>query len=714
MRRLFTFGLFLLIAAMVSPALADQAHNPMASPPATTQTPTGGVGESVPVLKIQGRRSISSASDQVVRQQDFEYLPRNTPSDVVRVVPGLQVSQHTGGAKAYQYSLRGFDAEHGQDLAVYFDGIPLNEASHVHGHGYLDLHFLIPEVLERIEVLKGPYDPLYGNFAVAGTINLVPCSAAERGDKHQAKLGVSAGSFNFGRAFIAGAYSGQRQQYCAAADLESTAGYTDPGQAQAYRAFAKYRAQPQSRLTVDLLVTAYDQRSAVADVVPERNVLAGASRYRGLDPSAAVNSSRYLLGNRWRWQQGVHNMEGLVYGQFKTTAIYSNTTYFLYDPTNGDQRGQYDRRWFGGATLNDRWSLMLGKVAWTGVSGIEYKLDNVQQSLAATTSRQILDRLTNVGFKEQAFAWYWRNDLDLTAWLRLVGGTRIDAIAYQGDGQVDVEIFDVTSNTQLTLQDQSITWRDAAWAVSPKASMIFQPLVDWNLFLNYGEGFFSNPSLRQAVAGSSQIPKARGAELGTRGFLLNHKLTLAGAAWWAHKQSDVLFDGESGLAVPIGATERFGVDGELRCHVWEWLYAGLDVTYTLSRFVNGHAPLPNIPKWTQTHLLAVQHRLNARALPDSATENSLLHAAIRGRHVGRRQLALGFYDRPYYVVDAELGVENNNWEASLAAVNVFNQTWRDGVFAYTSRPSASEPAYTGLHFTPGTPLSLKLTLTAKF
>jgi len=150
--------------------------------------------KTLPEVEVVEHRAMSFASDSAVRRKDFENLPRQNPSDLVRIIPGVHVSQHTGGAKAYQYFIRGFDAEHGQDLAAYLDGIPLNEPSQVYGHGYLDLHFLVPETLESIEIIKGPYNPEHGNFATAGAINFIPRRSGE-----QSEVSVSGGMYNTAR-----------------------------------------------------------------------------------------------------------------------------------------------------------------------------------------------------------------------------------------------------------------------------------------------------------------------------------------------------------------------------------------------------------------------------------------------------------------------------------------------------------------------------------
>jgi len=144
------------------------ASSPPPLPPATDAPPVPAY-ESV----VQSRGPLTAASSSTIRNRDFELRPRSTPNDLLRVVPGLLAVQHQGGGKADQLFLRGFDADHGSDVAIYVDGVPINLPSHAHGQGFADLHWIIPEAIERIDVVKGPYDARYGDFATAGAVNLV-------------------------------------------------------------------------------------------------------------------------------------------------------------------------------------------------------------------------------------------------------------------------------------------------------------------------------------------------------------------------------------------------------------------------------------------------------------------------------------------------------------------------------------------------------------
>src|SRR5438128_8161007 len=161
---------------------------------AWAQEPQAPPTEPIPVLppiRVTAPPPVASSSEQLIPGKDFELRPEGRPADVLRLVPGLILGQHQGGGKAEQYLIRGFDADHGTDIALFVDGLPVNLRSHAHGQGYADLHFLIPETVRAAEVLKGPYFPEYGDFATAAVVNFVTKDFVAENT-----LEISGGSFN--------------------------------------------------------------------------------------------------------------------------------------------------------------------------------------------------------------------------------------------------------------------------------------------------------------------------------------------------------------------------------------------------------------------------------------------------------------------------------------------------------------------------------------
>jgi outer membrane receptor protein involved in Fe transport len=649
-------------------------------------------------ITVRDRRPLTSASNQVVRDKDFMYLPRSNPSDLMRIVPGIQVTQHTGGAKAHQIFLRGFDAEHGQDLLGTFDGIPLNEPSQVHGHGYLDLMFLIPETLRRIEIIKGPYDARHGNFATAGALNFVP-KTSERYNS----ISATVGNFASGRTFASltdTLLSGN--EFMIAADVEHTDGFTNPGWADAYRGFTSYQYSLTENSSLKWISAHYYQDSAAADVIPEDWVRQGkVDRFGTIDETDRVSSERHLIGLRWQRTTGDDDIKIQAYYNYKRVLIFSNYTFYYFNPVLGDQQEMYDNRQYFGVNASYTREDEPAGLALISEIGLQQRTDMVHQVLANTEQRERYNLINRFDFDENAIGLYLTEDIALFDWLRVVAGMRYDTIFYRGEGTQDEQYFDIYTNTAAIEQDAPVDWNNSADVFSPKLSLIFSPLNNWDLFANYGEGFFSNSSKRMAKYESSEIPKVRGGELGTRLFLFDDTLTLATALWRADKETDLAFDPTTGLSIELPATYRIGLDSELRYNPVNWFYFTTDFSYVRSRYKDSGKNMPNVPIRLMSNTIGLREELGWRIL-------------VRGRYMGIRELDHNEKAPYYYIFDLEGGYENDSWMVGLSLVNLFDTEWEDAVFCYTSRPVPQGEELTGIHWTPGSPLAAKFSVTAKF
>ncbi|MDO8979772.1 MAG: Plug domain-containing protein, partial [Afipia sp.] len=139
-------------------AVAQNADTPAASTPLPTvdvvaprvQQARRTASRVMPVVATPDTASdapVASASEQNFTGEDVNARPFSRPAEALEVVPGLIVTQHSGDGKANQYFLRGFNLDHGTDLAVSIDGMPVNMRTHGHGQGYADLNFMIPELI---------------------------------------------------------------------------------------------------------------------------------------------------------------------------------------------------------------------------------------------------------------------------------------------------------------------------------------------------------------------------------------------------------------------------------------------------------------------------------------------------------------------------------------------------------------------------------------
>ena len=655
-------------------------------------------GDEETILVVAERPSTSTA-DQDIRDKDLTYFPKRTASDLLRLLPGLHASQHTGGAKAHQIFLRGFDAEHGQDLAVSLDGIPINEVSHVHGQGYLDLHFLIPEAVQRIRVAKGPYDPRWGNFSTAGTLRFE--TGPRQGDT--ARLRVGQGMFKQRSGLAEFHFGDERDGAYFAFQAESGEGFTDPGDLAAGRAFVHARATD-GAWRLDTLAASYAARSRATDTLPLDWIKAGRiGRFQALDDSNRVDVDRHLLGLILEGPAAGGRLKVLGHYQFKDTRIFSNYTYFYYHPQRGDQIEQSDQRHFGGLeAAYKRSDDVPGLGPLVTELGLQWRLDAVWQTQANTVERVRFDVLNHYAFLEHGLGAYAATTWLLSDRLQLQAGLRYDVQLLSIDGFQDVQELDIRTNQVVTRNDQPREAFAHGHALSPKLSLVYQAAADWRLFANAGRGFVTRPARDQANRPDAWAYAVTGAELGSRFTIEDKSLSVASALWWTHKERELVFDSEFGGTVFRGHSHRFGLELELRWAPLEWMWLGTDFFLTLARLHadEGWVPMPNTPCLLMSNAIGIQHPIG-------------LHASLRGRLIGPRSHDLGLESKATYILDLVLAWEARHWGLVLEVENLLDAEWYDAVFAYPTRPEPSGEVNQGLQVTPGTPIQIRLSMIIK-
>lgn len=652
-------------------------------------------------IVVVGEQPTSASSDQALRDYDFKLFPKKTASDLMRLIPGLHITQHTGGAKAHQIFLRGFDAEHGQDVAASLNGIPLNEVSHVHGQGYLDLHFLIPEVIHQISIRKGPYDAGLGSFSTGGAIHFRTSPQLE--DTAWVRLGY--GSFD--SQSILSRFSLQNDGYRANLALqgEKTQGFTQPGHLRAFRAFAHAQSGFESGWSLDVLYAGYAARSQAADTLPKSMIDDGSiDRYSSLDASNRVDVDRHLGGAilKGPWADG--QLESIAYYNFKDTRIFSNFTYFYFDPVHGDQLEQSDRRHYGGLqstyARNDELD-QLGLLA--SELGIAWRMDRVSQTQANTDQRVRTNVINNYRFDEHNLGMHADLHLQTHGDWMLAAGMRYDLNFIQLDGTQDERRLDIQTNQVVVDDDHPRNISSDAHVFSPKLSIVYTPVQTWKMFFNFGRGFITRPARDQADRPLHTAYGVTGAELASHLSMLENRLHLIASLWWAHKESELLFDPEFGQSVFRGQSHRLGTELEARYCPFDWLWLAVDLFYIHARFKDpggDWTPIPNAPAFLMTNLLSIRHPRGYQL-------------SVRGRMVGRRNHDLGLSSKPYYIMDLVAAWENDSFILSLEAQNLFDIQWYDSVFAYPVRPAPDAPVDRGLQVTAGTPLAAQMFFTLK-
>jgi outer membrane receptor protein involved in Fe transport len=655
-------------------------------------------------MVVKSLREVTAASDSRIQREDFLFLPRQTPSDLLRLVPGIHVQQHTGGGKAHQIFLRGFDAEHGQDLAGYLDGAPLNEVSQVHGQGYLDLHFLIPEVLSTVRISKGGYEAQYGNFATAGTVDFIP-----RYKGVGNFFSMSVGSFSTIRSLFAATVETGESVLVAALERQRSEGFTRPGDMDSVRAFGSFYVPVSKGGFVRGYALHYDSDYGATDVVPLSLVEEGLlGRFRSIDPTNGGSTMRDMGALTAQAQWGDVLFRGQAYLCYKKTHLFSNYTFFLFDPVNGDQHGLFDERTYGGFKGTAALPLKGEGFRFDFRAGAEARLDRIHLAQTNAKARESLNRIYRYRVWEAGLGAFVQGALRVGSWLKLAAGIRADAEVYDVEGEQDAMEFDIYTNTWSRHEDAPREGDAVLLALSPKASVIVTPIDQegaWNrlrFFVNFGMGYVTPRAQSMVNFEEESMPRTYTGECAMQVQFLDRALTVQAVAWWADKDQELVFEPESGMSQNRGSSRRYGLEVEARCRPLPWLHLRADVYWSRAFFVDTDEAVPGTPEITFLASVSARHPSGWRVF-------------LSSRYMGTRPLAVDVRSRPYW--DFDLGVacaEKESWEVRLDIENLFDVTWNDTTFYYETRPDPDKPATVSRHITPGHPFTLKLSLTIFF
>ena len=637
-------------------------------------------------IAIAADRGLSAASSRVVRDLDLQLRPLQSAQELLRLVPGLVLAQHAGGGKAEQAFLRGFDADHGTDLAVSVDGVPVNMVSHAHGQGYADLHFLIPEVVERADLRKGPYDLRDGDLATAGAVEFTTRDRVGAG-----VVTLRGGSFGTvaGTALLPlGGDASEPGGYMALAGRYSDGPFDRPQRYHRVNGFAKWTTPIHPEVQLVASASAFDSRWDASGQVPERAVRAGLiSRFGSLDPSEGGATHRYDVRVALRRVGSGHDWDAMAFLTAYRLQLFSNFTFFARDSVNGDGIEQLDDRILAGGRLQAvfPWSpsatLRIGTSFRTDAARVQL-LDQVRRTRRGVRVDSDIDQ-------QHAGLWVGQ-EASLTPRLRVELGLRGDLFRFAVDDHLMGQAGEHRSGTR---------WEGV---VSPKLNAAYRVGDGTTLYLNAGFGFHSNDArdVILAPAGEPVLPRALGTELGARHTWAGGSVGLV--AWRLDLERELVYVGDEGVTEPSGRTRRLGLDLEARLRVTEWLWADADLALARSRFRDAAAGAHRVP-------LAPERVLSGGV---TARPNDRAHGGIRVRHVAARPAdeTNAVRARGHTIVELFGQWALGPVEVLVGVDNLFNTEWNEAQFAATSRLRFEPAPVTELHLTPGAPRSVQLGL----
>jgi hypothetical protein len=668
--------LFVLALGYPAAATAQPPPTPDAAPPSAPTVLS-------PVL-VTAPPPFASSSEQLIPGKDFELRPEGRPADVLRLVPGLIISQHQGGGKAEQYLIRGFDADHGTDIALFVDGLPVNLRSHAHGQGYADLHFLIPETVRAVEVLKGPYHAEHGDFATAAVVNfLTKDFVAEN------TLEVSGGSFNTQRYLAVLSPTRDRVKTLVAAEgYHSDGPFQHPNGYTRFNLFAKASTTLAEDLKLSLWGSYYQADWHGSGEIPLRAVREGViDRFGAIDPSEGGSTQRINLNGEIVWRpRDDHTLTARAYATYYRLSNFNNFTLFLDhpDPAVGDGINQRDRRWLAGFDAQYEVKSRPFGLDLTSTAGLQYRIDTPHVVLATDTQRHQTGRTQDVKIVEQSVSPFLKFDLLPHEKVRLVAGLRGDVFDYDVTPYVD------TSGSHL---DGRVTRGRANY----KANLALGPWANTEFFANFGTGFHSNDA-RAVVADPSRdaLPTATGWEFGFKSRLLP-RTELSATYWFLNLASELVFVGDAGTTEASGRSRREGIEFGARVRVLDWLTFTGNFTYTTkAEFVDTRQAVPLAPVWT------ARADLTARLPWGLASSVEMRYLGDRPADPDRTAVARG-----YTLFNWTTRYRYRDVEAFLSVENLTDTRWREAQLFFTSRlPGEPAAGVADVHFTPGLPRSV--------
>ena len=674
-------------------------------------------------VTVRERQPVTSGSSYVVDGDDFSLLRLDRPDRVLEQVPPLLTAQHAGGGKANQYLVRGFDADHGTDFAFFLDMLPINLRSHAHGQGYTDFTFFIPETIERIEVSMGPYQVEFGDFATAGAANLQLFETAP-----ESFLKVEGGPWESVRTVgmwspRAGPWSGgeERGALLVAAEFNTTDGpFSDGENLLQYKGLVRAGWRFDERTRLEGWLSLYDGDWHGSGQVPLRLVRSpGFDRWDSVDPSEGGDNDRQSALVRLVHEPGPdRRLEATAWVAHYALDLYSNFTFSLDDPVNGDGIVQSDDRVYAGGSLTYRHALPEWRIPTVFTAGLDTRTDVAGVQLAKQRERQRIRTLSDDDVVVTSLAGFAQADALLLDWARFVGGLRLEGFRFE----VENRCATCTADPLDPLSDPRAEGTEYDGVALPKANLILSPfasggplplelpaLRDAQLFLNWGIGYHSNDA-RNVVAEPHErtLPTAMGWEVGWRAPLTEW-LDVSLAGWWLDLESEFAFVGDAGTTEPRPASRRRGVEVAARAQPWDWLEAELAFAYSSATYAESDEALgiESGDPVAQAPRLVAKARTRASWRGFTA---DLSFRALGERYGVEDDRSIRLSD--YAVFDLGLGYRRGPFELAVLLENVFDTQWRSADFYFESfLPDFDAAPTEDFHFVPGNPRNVRVGLT---
>ena len=640
----------------------------------------------------------SSASEGYVTQEAIEIRPMLRTGEVLELVPGMVVTQHSGTGKANQYFLRGFNLDHGTDFSTSVDGMPVNMRTHGHGQGYTDLNFIIPETIESLRYQKGSYYAETGDFSGAGSASL---HTARKLEQNEAKLTLGQDAYQ--RALLMGSVEKGNGDWLYAIERNTYDGpWTDIEEDLDKTNLLLSYAQPLAGGDWRVSFMGYDNSWNSADQIPERAVESGLIDELGsIDDTVGGESSRYSVNTEW--SNGA--WEASAYAIRYNMNLWSNFTYFLDDPVNGDQFEQIDHRNIYGGKLAYQWQGELAGRTMINRVGTEFRYDDISEvGLYQSQARDRIGVVRSDEVGEFSTGVFAENTLYWNTRLRSVLGVRYDYYSFDVDNRTDI------NKNGIDLSDNSGT--ASAGNTSLKASLIYQLSPEWETYIAAGQGFHSNDARGTTIevdpADGSEATQvdplvdSLGYEVGLRGFV-NQRLNTSVSLWQLDLDSELLFVGDAGNTEASDASRRRGIELTAYYRITDIWNFDVEYAHTQAEFTDSGDDIPG----------AIEDVLQTGVSADFGNGWS---GAARVRYFGERPLIEdgSVKSDPSTVVNLQAGYRQANWSVRGEVLNLLDSDDHDIDYLYESQLAGEAAPVEDIHYHVLEPRTVRVSLAYQF
>ena len=624
---------------------------------------------------------------------DLKTSPVKSSQEILRKIPGLIIGQHAGGGKAEQIFLRGFDIDHGTDIAIDVDGMPVNMVSHAHGQGYADMHFIIPETIENLDFGKGSYYADKGNFNTAGYVDINTKKTIDNN-----VISVEAGQFNTLRALSMVKLVDEENSsaYLASELMLSDGVFESPQNFNRINIMGRYNFNNYEDEEFNMAISHFQSKWDASGQIPVRAVESGQiNRFGAIDDTEGGNTSRTNIWLNHNKQLDEHSViKSSAYVSKYDFELFSNFTFFLEDPVNADQIRQYENRTIIGAktVFEHSFHLKDHDAQLKYEFGVGFRYDDVNDvQLSRTKNRQeLLERLAYGNVDELNGFSFAHLTYKINKWT-FNPGVRLDYFNFDYEDLL-TETYDNKSENKVL--------------ISPKLNIIYASSPKLQLFAKSGFGYHSNDTrVVTANSGKEVLPTAFGTDIGLI-TKPTDRLVINVALWSLFLQQEFVYVGDAGIVEPSGKTKRYGVDFGLRYQFNDWLFFNTDVNYTYARSSeepSGQDYIPLSPDLTSSG------GLNFKELNNFSGGLSYRFIKDRPANEDNSIVAEG-----YFITDLNLNYSHKNWTFGLIVENLLNNEWNETQFATESRLFNESDAVEEIHFTPGTPFFLRGKVSVRF